>query len=70
MTGSSPGIARRDGRRKIFPAACYVIETIAYRSLVHGAPALDIRKERPMLVRIVIEIRIWGWRLRVTLSGR
>jgi hypothetical protein len=70
MTGSSHGIARRDGRRKIFWAAHYVIATIAYRSLVHGAPALDIRKERPMLVRIVIEIRIWGWRLRIRLSRR
>jgi len=48
----------------------YKSVTTGYTQSVHGASAVDIWKERPMLVRIVIEIRIWGWRLRIRLSRR
>jgi hypothetical protein len=39
-------------------------------SLVHGASALDIWKERPMRMSIEIKFRVWGWRLSITLSRR
>jgi hypothetical protein len=48
----------------------YKTATISYAICVQGDLALDIWKERPMLVRIVIDIRIWGWRLRIRLSRR
>jgi hypothetical protein len=42
----------------------------SYVHFVHGTPAMDARKERPMRFSIAIKFRAWRWRLSLHLSRR